>query len=129
MGERNDRDETSETDNEEETLIIYDEGDVAKGLNQCQNSLIGKLITDKAINVTWIQSVMHNICRKPVGFRVIELDQKVYQFFFNHDLDMKRALKGSPWLFRNSWLVLQKWECNMNPAEVNFDTINIWVQL
>ena len=42
---------------------------------------------------------------------------------------MNRILKGSPWLFRNSWLLLRRWERNMNLLETYFSIVEIWVQI
>ncbi|MED6203914.1 hypothetical protein PIB30_004043 [Stylosanthes scabra] len=81
---------------------------------------MGKLITDKDINPTWVQNAMSNIWRKPGGFQMKEIHDKLYQFIFKKEADMKRVLNGSPWLFRNSWLLLRRWERNNKPEAMDF---------
>ncbi|MED6136115.1 hypothetical protein PIB30_053040 [Stylosanthes scabra] len=46
---------------------------------------------------------------------------KMYRFFFKKEVDMKRVLRSSPWMFRNSWLILEKWERKMKIEEMNFN--------
>ncbi|RYR06926.1 hypothetical protein Ahy_B05g074242 [Arachis hypogaea] len=63
---------------------------------------------------------MNNIWRKPVGFNMIEIRPKLYQFLFEREADMRRVLKGNPWTFRNAWLLVKKWERSINPMDMNF---------
>ena len=73
----------AQEEDDDEALVIYDEGDIAEGIKGCQNSLLGKLIIDKTFNLAWVQSAMLNIWRKPKGFREVEIKPKLYQFFFS----------------------------------------------
>ncbi|XLT59938.1 hypothetical protein HN873_052542 [Arachis hypogaea] len=97
----NEDNETVDTVDEEE-LIVYGEEDVTEGVQNCQTSIIGKIIIDKNINLTWIQTAMSNIWKSPEGFRVTEVRPKMDQFFFKRESDLEKALEGSPWLFRNA---------------------------
>ncbi|RYR36722.1 hypothetical protein Ahy_A09g041675 [Arachis hypogaea] len=45
------------------------------------------------------------------------------------EIDMRRVLKGNPWMFRNSWLLIRKWERGANPAEMNFSRTEIKFQI
>ena len=72
---------------------------------------------------------MNNVWRKPIGFRVVELEPKLYHFFFQRESDLVRVLHGNPWLFRNSWLIVRRWERNMIPVDVNFNNVDVKVQL
>ncbi|RYR08458.1 hypothetical protein Ahy_B05g076156 [Arachis hypogaea] len=87
---------------EEATLVVYDEDDILESVQACENSIIGKLVTNKNINVTWIQKALSNIWRKPAGFRVIEVQPK--------ETDLNWGLKENLWFFRNAWLLVKKWE-------------------
>ncbi|KAJ1383570.1 Zinc knuckle CX2CX4HX4C [Sesbania bispinosa] len=33
----------------------------------------------------------------------------MFQFYFDDEGEADRILKGSPWMFQNSWLILKKW--------------------
>ncbi|MED6139000.1 hypothetical protein PIB30_079793 [Stylosanthes scabra] len=114
---------------EEEDLFVYEERDIAEGVKKCKDSIVGKLITEKNINPNWIHNAMYNIWRKPEGFQLKEVQDKLYQFFFEKESDMKRVLKGSPWIFRNSWLIMEKWERNTNPKKMDFSKDEVSVQI
>ncbi|MED6135370.1 hypothetical protein PIB30_045819 [Stylosanthes scabra] len=112
----------TETQEEEEDLVIYEDGDIIEGVLKCKHSIVGKLITEKTINPGWVHNAMYNIWKKPEGFQMKEIQDKLYQFFFEKESDMKRVLKGSPWMFRNSWLLMEKWERNTNPKDMDFSS-------
>ncbi|MED6155736.1 hypothetical protein PIB30_007601 [Stylosanthes scabra] len=114
---------------EEKSLILFDNEDVIEGVKGCNTSLIGRLLTDKNIIVAWIQSAMHNVWRKPEGMRVVEIKPKIYQIFFDKEQDLDRVLKGSPWLFRNSWFLLKKWDRKEEQLEIGLARGDIKVQI
>ena len=43
-----------EEEEKDDTLIVYDEGDVFDDIKGCQSSLIGKIIIEKVINLSWV---------------------------------------------------------------------------
>ncbi|RYQ93102.1 hypothetical protein Ahy_B09g099366 [Arachis hypogaea] len=117
--EKNIRTRSNATEEEEEVLE-YEEEDIEEGVEKCNHSLVGKLVTDKNINPTWVQTAMFNIWRRPENFKMVEIRPKLFQFFFHKEIDTGRVLKGNPWMFRNSWLLIRKWERGVNLAEMDF---------
>ncbi|MED6188851.1 hypothetical protein PIB30_089865 [Stylosanthes scabra] len=119
-------DTTTENNNveyeEDEHLIVFTNEDVEEGIQECSNILVGRLVSEKNINSAWIYSAMHNIWRKPEGMRIVELRPKFYQIFFNKEGDLKNVLKGSPWSFKNSWLILKRWDRREESIEKSLDT-------
>ncbi|KAJ1376289.1 Zinc finger, CCHC-type [Sesbania bispinosa] len=83
--------------------VIYDEDDVIDGIELCSKSLIGQIITQKPIHLNNLHNALGGIWCNPLGFRMEEIYPKTFQFFFDSEDDANRILKGSPWLFRNSW--------------------------
>jgi hypothetical protein len=47
----------------------------------------------------------------------------------DNDRDIQRALKGNPWTIRNSWLMVQPWDREKDPKDLDFHTVPIWLQL
>ncbi|KAJ1379117.1 Zinc finger, CCHC-type [Sesbania bispinosa] len=109
-------------------IICYDE-DVVEGVESCTKSLVGKIQTTKLIHMNSIQNALAGIWCNPPGFRVEEIAPKTFQFFFEKVDDADRILKGSPWLFRNSWLVLKKWQRDLKIDQVDFQRVLMKVQL
>ncbi|KAJ1407559.1 hypothetical protein SESBI_24244 [Sesbania bispinosa] len=43
--------------------------------------------------------------------------------------DVDRVIKGSPWSFRNSWLILKRWTRGVDPMEISFNFVAVWIQI
>ncbi|KAJ1384636.1 hypothetical protein SESBI_42352 [Sesbania bispinosa] len=110
-------------------IIIYEDEDVTEGLSTCLESLVGRILTEKPIHVNSIQSALTGIWCNPSRFRVEELAPKTFQFFFEDERESTRILNNSPWLFRNSWLVLKKWERGADINTMNFRTVEVKMQI
>ncbi|KAJ1413686.1 hypothetical protein SESBI_19509 [Sesbania bispinosa] len=76
-----------------------------------------------------LQSALAGIWCNPKGFRIEEIVPKTFQFFFDNETDVSRILKGTPWLFRNSWLILKQWSRGQSIDSIDFSTISIRVQI
>ncbi|MED6110494.1 hypothetical protein PIB30_043491 [Stylosanthes scabra] len=114
---------------DEEAIVVYNEEDILDGIENCKTSLIGRLITNKHVNLSWIQNAMSNIWRSLEGFGVTEVRPKLYQFFFNNEADLERALRESPLLFRNAWLLVKRWERAEEQLEDGLDSADIKIQV
>lgn len=44
-------------------------------------------------------------------------------------MDIKRIIKGNPWIIRNMWFVVQAWERGMNLETLEFNVVPVWVQM
>lgn len=119
----------SQTEKDEDVLVIYDDNNIQHGVDTCHNSLIGRFVTRKPILKGPLQIALTSLWNKPKGFRIEELEENVFQFFFKHNNDMNQVLKSSPWNYRNSWLVLHQWCRNWKMKGLNFNYANTWVQL
>lgn len=42
---------------------------------------------------------------------------------------MTRILKGNPWIICNCWLIIHAWDRKVNPKELDFSKVPLWVQL
>ncbi|KAJ1422241.1 Zinc knuckle CX2CX4HX4C [Sesbania bispinosa] len=110
-------------------IILYDEEDVLEGLKSCSKSLLGRIVTQKPIHTNNLHNALSGIWCQPKGFRIEEVAQKTFQFFFEEESDAERIRKGSPWLFRNSWLILRGWERGQNMEEVDFSNVLVRMQI
>lgn len=57
-----------------------------------------------------------------------EIELKTYHLVFDKEVDMNRFLENGLWLFRNSWLILNKWDMNRWECKMDFTLASIWVQ-
>ncbi|KAJ1401181.1 Zinc knuckle CX2CX4HX4C [Sesbania bispinosa] len=84
---------------------------------------------EKPIHTNSLHNALAGIWCNLRGFKIEEIKDKTFQFFFYEERDAERVLKGNPWLFRNSWLVLKRWECDQSIEDMDFSKIPINVQL
>ncbi|KAJ1407826.1 hypothetical protein SESBI_24015 [Sesbania bispinosa] len=92
-------------------------------------SLMGVFITEKPIHANSFQSALASIWCNPKGFKVEEIMEKKFQFLFDDAKDAERVLRGSPWIFRNSWLSLKRWERGQEVESLNFPVVPLRIQI
>jgi hypothetical protein len=114
---------------EEGPFCWYQEDLIQDGIHNCQQSLIGKLLTEKIIPKQIIQNSLLGIWGNPEGFQLSEVEGGFYHITMKNDKDIQRALKGNPWTIRNSWLMVQPWDREKDPKDLNFHQVPIWIQL
>ena len=73
------------------TIILFDEEDATKGVEECEKSLMGKIIIEKPINNYSLQSTMQSIWGNPKSLRVEEVRDKLFQFYFEDEGSLTRA--------------------------------------
>lgn len=105
----------------DDTLIIFDDEDVKQGVEECERSLVVRIITEKPINKGSFHSAVASVWGSSKGLRVEEVVETLFQIFFEDGDTLNRVLKGSPWLFRNSWVLVQQWRRDCEPEKMVFD--------
>jgi hypothetical protein len=85
---------SSSTD--EGDFFMYEEEHIGEGIKQCQNSIIGKLLSPKQIPKQVLHSSLMGIWCSPASFKITELENNMFQFFFEKEADITRVLKGEP---------------------------------
>ncbi|KAJ1377366.1 hypothetical protein SESBI_48955 [Sesbania bispinosa] len=113
----------------EPPLIIYDEEDIMEGLEQCSHSLVGVFLTEKPIHANSLQNALAGIWCNPKGLKVEEIREKKFQFRFDEVRDAERVLRGSPWIFRNAWLSLHRWERGQEIEDLSLSTVQLKIQI
>ncbi|KAJ1406186.1 hypothetical protein SESBI_25252 [Sesbania bispinosa] len=125
----NQSDQKSTNTDEPPGFIIYDEEDVESGIESCSKSLYGKILTQKPIHMNSLQSALSGIWCNPKGLHIEEIVPRTFQFFFDEEDDVKRILVGSPWIFRNSWIILKRWSRIQTIDDIDFSKTTIKAQL
>lgn len=117
-----------EIDEEENEGFII-EGDIDEGVNRYELCLVGRLLTEKNVNVRAFKSKMADIWKPAMGISIKELDQGLFLFQFFHKEDMRWVLRGGPWSFDNIMVVLDTVNMGEDPAKVELWYLNIWIQI
>jgi hypothetical protein len=80
-------------------FFVYPEKIINEGLSACQNSILGKIITEKPIHVNSIQNGLDSIWGAPNGLKIQEIEKGILQFFVSKRFDHERIILGNPWIF------------------------------
>ncbi|MCI11719.1 DUF4283 domain protein, partial [Trifolium medium] len=110
-------------------FCMYKEAHIKEGIQQCKNSLIGKLFSNKPIIKPIIQNTLLGIWGNPKGFTITEIEGGLYHLTMELDADIQRAVKGNPWIIRNSWFMVHPWDRQLNPTNIDFKYVPVWIQM
>ncbi|MED6174736.1 hypothetical protein PIB30_071883 [Stylosanthes scabra] len=89
---------------------------------------MGRLFADKHFSLGTIDNALKAIWKNPKGFRTTEKGGNCFQFFFENEIDVKHIERGSPWLFKDYILHVQRWTTDDNPKEMLIPNFPIWAQ-
>jgi hypothetical protein len=122
------------TDNQQHTppspgFFVYPESVINNGVNACQKSVLGKIITEKSIHINSIQRGLESIWGDPAGLKIQEIEKGILQFFMDRKYDQERIILGNPWVFRNSWLIVKPWDRQMDLKNIDFNHAPVWIQM
>lgn len=113
-------------EDEENDVFILD-GDIDEEVNKYELCLVGRLLTEKSINVRAMKSKIADVWRPAMGLTIKELGQGLFLFQFYRKEDKQWVLKGGPWSFDNAMLALEEVKAGQNPVSVNPCFLSIWI--
>ncbi|KAG5521220.1 hypothetical protein RHGRI_033692 [Rhododendron griersonianum] len=90
---------------------------------------MGKILTQKGINLGGLKASMDLAWGYPKGLKVMEIGGGIFQFVFGKEMDLFKVIAGGPWLFNNQLIVLKRWEEGIKPDQINFSYSPFWIQL
>ena len=114
---------------EEENEGFVLQEDIEEDVNRYELCLVGRLLTEKSINVRAMKSKIADIWKPAMGISIKELEHGIFLFQFFRKEDMQWVLKGGPWSFDNVMLVLNVVAPGEDPVKVSLMYLNIWIQI
>ncbi|KAK2426963.1 zinc ion binding / nucleic acid binding protein [Trifolium repens] len=110
-------------------FCMYKEEDVTDGISNCNNSLIGKILSTKIILKPVLLSTLQGIWGNPKGLNITEIEGGFFHITMELEKDTQRALQGNPWMVRNSWFMVHLWDRQINPNNLDFHHVPAWIQI
>ncbi|KAL8167341.1 hypothetical protein V2J09_008840 [Rumex salicifolius] len=89
---------------------------------------MGSLLTSRLFNSFALKATMKGAWRTHKGFIFREIQNNCFVFHFVDRGDKDRVLKGGPWLFNKSLLVLRELG-DEHPSKMTFDKSEFWVRI
>ena len=117
--------------------LTTDEGEVItvraenreKTLEDCSLSLVGRFHTTKNIKFRATKNLLRSVWKMGKDMKITEVGDRLFQFKFVMEIQLKWVLNNGLWSFENHILLLRRWEKGMTAFSVSFETIPIWVQV
>jgi hypothetical protein len=110
-------------------FCMYKEEHIEEGVNSCQNTLIGKILSNRIILKPVLHNTLQGIWGNPKGLTITEIEGGFYHITMDYVSDIQKALKGNPWLIRNCWFMVQLWDRKINPSKIDFRHVPTWIQI
>lgn len=98
-------------------------------LPQANFRIVVKTILDRKFNFKVIRSVLSNAWDLKDGVSFRSLNDKTLLCCFQKEDDMVKVLRVSPWNFKGYLLLCQQWNPELSLEELNFNTVEFWVQV
>ncbi|EEF41191.1 conserved hypothetical protein [Ricinus communis] len=92
-------------EDEEEGGLVFEDIGNANQAPEYQWSLVGRFLTDRAINFLAMKNTLASLWRPVKGVCIKELGPNLFIFQFFHELDMLHVIEGGPWTF-NQFMLL-----------------------
>lgn len=115
-------------DNEENEELVFDEG-MEEEVNRFELCLVGRFLTEKNINTRAMRSKMADVWKPAMGVNIKDLKPGIFLFQFYHVDDLQWVMKGGPWSFDGSLLVLQTIKAGEDPVNVPLFELDFWIQI
>jgi hypothetical protein len=127
--ETNNQNSSTLTGASKDPFCMYKEEHVAEGISTCNNTLIGKILSSKTILKPVLHNTLQGIWGDPKGLAITEIEGGFFHISMDNEKDIQRALKGNPWMVRNCWFLVQLWERQINPSNLDFLHAPAWIQI
>lgn len=112
----------------DQSIEICDEGIPREKIEECQLTLVGKLLNNPTVNFPAFQTTMKKAWRTElVDFS--QADSGLFIIKFKSSDVMHRVIGNGPWLFGNHLLILKPWIANTPLSCYDFSTCVFWVQI
>lgn len=114
---------------DEENASFVLEEEIEENVNRFDLCLVGRLLTEKNINIRAMKSKLADVWKPAAGINIKEIGQEVFLFQFFRKEDMNWVMSGGPWSFDNVMLALEPVAAGEDLTKVQTWFLNIWIQL
>ena len=94
-----------------------------------KNCLVMKILTQRSINLEALRKTMRMLWRPNRAVQISEIDEELFLVEFGDTKDKKKVLEMCPWSFEKNLVLLQEFERELVPKEINLKWSPFWVQI
>ena len=107
------------TEEEELQISISEEGR-AQVIEECSQSLMGKLLTDKKQNLRALKNTLRTAWKIGQNLKIVEVGNDILQFKFANEYQLRWVETNGPWNYENNLMLLKRWERGMMTGNISF---------
>lgn len=109
--------------------IIELEGDASRTFEVAKHALVGKIISEKALNRKTVRGMIIKSWGNPRGMYIVNLSTNTYLFNFSEPATPRRIMAEAPWNILGSLLCLHRWTPEFTVHEIDFTYSPFWIQI
>ncbi|KAF8380162.1 hypothetical protein HHK36_027645 [Tetracentron sinense] len=98
------------------------------GVEVYKQSIVGTFLTDHPLNMAVAKKTMIRAWNSKNSVTAIDLENEFIIFKFSKAEKVDRVLRHQPWSFNGHPLMMLIWKPDLNVANLEVDTIPLWVQ-
>ena len=114
---------------EEEGFIVVQVNHRKQVLDECSLSSLGHFQSVKPLNLRAAKNILRLVWRLGNDLKIIKVGDKLIQFKFSLDNQLRWVLDNGLWYFDNQLMVLWRWEKGMTAINVTFPKVQLQVQV
>ncbi|KAL2899240.1 hypothetical protein RDABS01_024322 [Bienertia sinuspersici] len=116
-------------DREDEEAIVWEENEVEDEDDRIELSLVGKIWTNRNVNMKAFITTMENVWQPKYGVEISNIGKNLYMCQFHHWKDKQYVLNEQPWHFDRHAIILKEIEENVKPIDIELSELPMWVRV
>ena len=113
----------------EDVGIVLDSSSTraAKEVGKC--CVVMKILTQRCISLDALRKNMRMLWKPNKGVQISEIDEDLFLVEFKDGKDKKRAIEMCPWSYEKQLVLIQDFEGEHTPKEIDIRLALFWIQI
>lgn len=112
----------------EATAVVLDDEEDAD-LVDPDLAMVGKVLSPNLLHIETIKSAMRPAWGNPKGLVFNAAGDNLFVAEFGSNADRERVMDGSPWMVGKHAVLLQRYNADIRPPDVKFETLTLWARI
>ncbi|XP_050262675.1 uncharacterized protein LOC126707121 [Quercus robur] len=114
---------------EEDEGIELGSGSTKVAKERGKNCAVLKVLTQRSISVDALRKNMRMMWKLNKGVQISEIEEDLFLVEFGDGRDKKKVLDMCPWSYEKQLVLIQDFEAELAPREIDFKWSSFWVQM
>ncbi|XP_075665231.1 uncharacterized protein LOC142634866 [Castanea sativa] len=114
---------------EEDTGIELDSGSTRAARKVGKYCAMMKILSQRSINVDALRKNLRMLWKPNKGVQISEIEEELFLVEFGDEKDKKKVLDMCPWSYEKQLILIQEYEGELTPKEIEMKWAPFWVQI